>query len=529
MVRIGRSFDELDKRVKQLNQSIKSTDATIRDLDKDLKLNPGSVDTVRKKYSLLEQNLQSSAKKLTTLKEKQAALNKDFQSGAISQDTYNRQLASTARSIDATEKQVEELTIALQKQNAAVRDAKFTNLTNGLNKAEEVANSFSKVALGVVTAITAITAAAIKTGDELSDNATHYGTSAENLQLWSNRLGMLAKDQEAYTSSLEKIGSIQSSITAGRGARYLTYLKELGLTQADVLGKSNGEVFDIIYEKLRSVTDATERATIAQGLLGDTGLEIAVIAGTAQEAINELDAALISNGIITTEQAMVADNAANQLLALKQQFQAVSVEMLTDLMPVFETVVNLIKTAVIPTLKSISGWIGSLTEGQQKAYLILLLIAILLPKIIAIAKVAVGLFKLITAATHAQTAATAGLNAVAGPWLILIMAITAAIIMLIYWLNKLAGAENDAVVSSQNLLGNLEGVEEQLSNMGSDLEVGGNVSYETSNHKTYDFNVAVEATGDTPISQENAEYIAENLESKIKTDLINNELGGIIR
>lgn len=528
-VKIGRSFDELNKKIQSFRQEITDSNKEITQLDKSLKLNPGNVETVRQKFSLLEKNLQTNAQKLATLKQKQAALNVDFNNGAISQDTYNRQLAKTKKEIEATDKAINDLTTALQRKNAAIQEANYTKLINGLDKAKEKAEAFSKAALGIVGALTAIVTAAVTTGDELSDNATHFGTTVENLQIWSNRLGMLAKDEEAYTASLQKIGEIQSSITAGRGAKYLTYLKELGLTQEDVLGKSNGEVFDIIYNKLRDVTDATERATIAQGLLGDTGLEIAVIAGTAQSEINNLDSTLIENGIITTEQAAAADETANKWLALKQQFQANSAELMVSLMPAIETVTNFLKTAVIPLVGNIAQWLGSLTSGQQKMLLVLLMIIIILPKVIALGKGIVGIFKLFTAATHAQTAATAGLNAVAGPWLLLIIAITTAVILLVYWISKLTGAETNAIDSSMAMLNSLDDIDTKMSEMGADLELGGDVSYETSNYKTYDFNLDVNATGDTPISQQNADYIAESLENKMRMDFINNELGGVVR
>ena len=328
MAKIGRSFDELDQKIKQFNTSLKDADKQVKTLDKSLKLNPGNVDTVRQKYTLLSQNLQTNAQKIAALQEKQKRLTADYEAGAITQDTYNRQLAKTAQELEKAERETEELNVQLQQQNAAIRDAKFTNLTDGLTKVENVANKASVATLAVVAALTALVASAITAGDELSDTATHFGTSVEELQLWQNRLGMLAKDQEAYTKSLEKVGSVLTSITAGRGARYLTYLEKLGIAQEDLNGKSNGEVFDMIYNGLRNVTDATDRATIAQGLLGDTGLEIAVIAGTEQESINALDEALIANGIITSEQAKYADEAANKMLALKQQFQANSMELM---------------------------------------------------------------------------------------------------------------------------------------------------------------------------------------------------------
>lgn len=531
MARIGRSFDELDAKIKGLNENIKNADREVKKLDADLKVNPGSVDTVRKKYNLLAQKLQENTKKLEALRERQRRLTADFNSGAITQETYNRQLAKTKQQVAATERQVNELTAALGKQNAEIRNAKFTNLCNGLDKAENKASKLSKATLVCVTAVAALVKSAMDLGDELHDTATKYDTNVEKLQIWSNRLGLLAGDQDAYTKSLKGVGSMLSSITAGRGAKYLSYLKQLGIAQDDLKGKTNAEVFDMIYESLRTVTDETQRAIIAQGLLGDTGLEIATVAGTATEAINEMDNALLSNGIITTEQANAADEAANKWLAVKQQFQATSAELLVALMPAIETLTEFLKTAVIPLLSKVAGWLGSLGTGGQKVVLIMLLVIILLPKIIAGIKGFLTLMKLIKTATMAQTAATAGLNAVATPWLGIITAISLALMALISLLSWFLGDGPSGVMdSASGMLDSIDGLSEKMDEMDADLGYSATATNETNSHRTVDINLDVNAKGDgTEINEENAEVIADTLHDKILVDLVNTELGGVIR
>jgi hypothetical protein len=529
--KIGRSFDELNSKIKTLNSNLKQSEIDLKQINNDIKLNPGNVDAVQKKFKTLSTNLQINQEKLTALRQKQAKLNEAYENGEITQNSYNKQLVQTTEQIKTAEAQIEKLTTSLSKQNAEIRNAKCESLISGLSQVEAKAKALSVATLGVVTALTALTISSVNTGDELADSATHYGTTVENLQIWSNRLGMLASDEEAYTSSLSTVGSMMTSITAGRGTKYLTFLKELGIAQEDLNGKTSGEVFDLIYEGLRNVTDSTERATIAQGLLGDTGLEISVIAGTEQSALNELDEALLKNGIITTEQANVADATANKFLALKQQYQANGAELLTSLLPTIETLVNFLETSVIPIMSKVSSWLDSLSDGGQKALLVTLLIVAVLPKAIALGEGLVTVFQLITNATKLQAAAQAVLNAVTSPWFWLILAISAAIITLIALIKKLTKTTEEASESSLSLLTNLSSVSDQLTSMTSDLEVGGDVAYSTSNNKTIDINLEVTASSadGTAVSEQSAEYIAESLENKIKTDLINNELGAVIR
>lgn len=531
MVKIGRSFDELDAKIKTLNENIRAADKEVKKLDTDLKVNPGNVDAVRQKYNLLAQKLQENTTKLAALRERQRRLTQDFNSGAITQETYNRQLAKTKQQINATENSVKELTTALGKQNAEIRNAKFTNMCNGLDKAKEKASAFSKAALLCVTAVVALVKSAMDAGDQLNDTATKYGTSVEKLQIWSNRLGLLAGDQEAYTKSLKSVGSMLSSIAGGRGARYLNFLNQLGIAQEDLQGKSNDQVFDMIYNSLRTVNDETQRAIIAQGLLGDTGLEIATVAGAAASAINEMDNALISNGIITTEQANAADEAANRWLAVKQQFQATSAELLVALMPAIEALTEFLKTAVIPLLSGVAGWLGSLGSGGQKIVMVLLIVIILLPKIIALIKGFLTIMNLIKTATVAQTVATAGLNTVATPWLGIITAISLALMALISLLSWFLGDGPSGVMGSANgMLDSIDGLSDKMGEMDADLGYSATATNETNTHRTVDINLDVNAKGDgTEVNEENAEVIADTLHDKILVDLVNNELGGVVR
>ena len=67
MAKIGRSFDELDQKVKSFNESIKTTQGELKEVDRQLKLNPGSVDTIRQKYQLLSTKLQTTTAKIVAL------------------------------------------------------------------------------------------------------------------------------------------------------------------------------------------------------------------------------------------------------------------------------------------------------------------------------------------------------------------------------------------------------------------------------------------------------------------------------
>ena len=530
MATIGRSFDELDKKIKQFNSDIKTAQGEVRSLDKSLKLNPGNVDAVRKKYASLSTQLQLNTQKLATLRQKQGDLNRELANGSISQQAYEREIARLNKQINATEREVEELTGALRRQNEEIRNAKFDNMIGGLDKAEQKTQKLSKAALVLVGALAAVVTSAIKVGDELDDNATKYDTTAEALQIQQNRFAKLTEDENTYVQALSKIGAMQTSISAGRGAKYLNYLKQLGLSQDDLAHKTNAEIYDTIYEALRNVTDATDRAIIAQGLFGDAGLNVATVAGTAAEVIDGLDNTLIQNGIITSEQAAAAGNAADMFDSLKYQAQAASAELLVSLMPALQTLFNILQQTIIPVLTNLAQWFTNLGSGGQKLLLLALTVVIVLPKLIAIVKGLLSFIKLVTAATYGQTAATTALTTASTPWLGIITAISAALMLVVTLINMFIGKANTAVETSNELMASLGATEQQLNDMGYNLDYSAEQTYNTNTKRTVDVNVQVDAKGDgTEVDEENAEKIAGYIYDNISIDLINQCLGAVAR
>lgn len=537
MAKIGRSFDELDQKVKSFNESIKTTQGELKEVDRQLKLNPGSVDTIRRKYQLLSTKLQTTTAKIVALRDKQRALKTDLDNGAISQDTYNRQLAKTQKDLEKAEAAVEDMTEALKGQNEELKNAKLDNFTKGLDKAEEGAKKVSKAVLGVTAALAALFVTSMNTGDELDDTAKKYGTTVEKLQLLGNRYAFVTGNADGYTEALTKVGAIQSGIVSGRGAKYLTYLGQLGIAQEDLNHKSNAEIYELIEQRLSLVTDATDRAIIAQGLFGDVGLDVANVAGATAEEIAKWDQTLIENGIITNEQAATAADAADKVDALKLKFQASSMELMVALIPAFETLVGILRDTVIPIITGVTNAFSGMSTGEQKSLLVLVGMLIILPKLIAFIKTIVTVYKAISAAkaahaavTGVQAAAMGGLTAAAGPWLGIITAISLALLLLIKIIGWFIGASNDAVDSADAMLDKMGQVETSAENMGYDAEYSTETTYDVNNHKTLDINLDVNAQGDgTKVEQENAEIIADTLEDKILTDLINQGLGSVIR
>lgn len=526
---VGRSISELTKQTQKLTQEVRASKNEVGALDKKLKINPGNVDLVRQKYAQLANQLKANQDKIVLLNKKRAALDAGWKSGTIDQQTYERELVKTKAEITRTEKAITQCTSALANQNAEMRQAKVTGIVQKLDKVQVAAQKVSRAALGVVVAFAALLKKGIEAGGELDDLAKKYSTTAEAIQYQQHRYLILTGSQDGYVSSLEKIGSIQSSIAAGRGARYLNYLKKLGITQDDLNGKNNGEIYEMIAEKLSAVADSTERATIAQGLFGSTGLDVAVVTGATAEELQKLDDIVVQNGIITNEQAAIAGEAGDRFDELKGKFESTSVAVLTDLMPIIEGLTDFLKNTALPILEDITGAIGNMSPEAQKMLFLLLLGIIVLPKIIGFIKSAAAMTSVWKTATMGQAAATTALTTASTPWLPIITAIGLALMLVISLVSMFINKGKSAVETSEELINSLSDTKSKLNDMGINLESSAEITHNDNTKKDLNVNVDVDVSGDTESGQEYAEDVGTIIYESIRADILNESLGKIVR
>jgi len=258
-------------------------------------------------------------------------------------------------------------------------------------------------------------------------------------------------------------------------------------------------------------------------LFGDNGLNVANAAEMTTEEILALNEAMLENGLITTEQAEKATELNSTMNDLKMQFAAAAAELAVALMPAILALTDFLKTTVIPVLNAIAKWFGGLSPEQQKMLMWLLFIIILLPKIIAIITTLIGIVKAITVALYGTAAGAGAVSAAASPLLPIMWAVAAVVLILVLLFAALAGKSKDVTNQLKQQQDQMRSMQDEYSDMGADFEITS--SQISSNHNTdkLEIHVQIDAVGDTAMSQENAELVADLLAERI-----NKQLGGKI-
>ena len=88
-VEIGGDTTGLDKALKGVNSTIKSTQSQLRDVNRLLKLDPSNAKLLAQKQQLLQKEISETSEKLNALKEADKQAKVQLENGELGQDKYD--------------------------------------------------------------------------------------------------------------------------------------------------------------------------------------------------------------------------------------------------------------------------------------------------------------------------------------------------------------------------------------------------------------------------------------------------------
>jgi len=517
---IGRSLEEIDNKVKNLNKTLKASTDETKELDKALKLDPKSAETVERKMKTLQTAVGTATQKVVLLKQKQDEANKSFQKGDISAAEFKKIELAVLKAENELKSLNNEIA-KTQKMKLDQTAAGFDKLTANMGKAQSAAQKLSKIALGLVATLGAAATAFAITGSELDKTSQKFKITAEELQLQRNLFQKATGSADNYDATMMQLNKVMTQIAKGSGKAFSEVLDKLGVSTTDSEGKqkSLAEVYYEVMDALRQVTDENEQAMLANILFGSSGMYVAEVAQLNNAEISEYNANLLENGLVTSEAAAKAREVSDAMDGVKRQLQAASAELMVALMPLILELIDIAQQTIIPILTTIARWFAGMSPEQQKFIFFLLMLIIFLPKIIAIVTAIIGVVKALTVAKTASAVASGALSAASAPLQPIIMAVAAAVLILVLLFAMLAGKSKDVTKELDKQRSSFDGMAQSYDSMAA--EMGGTVEMTSSNSssQTVNYDVNINAHGDTPISQEAAEMIADDLADKINASL----------
>jgi hypothetical protein len=316
-----------------------------------------------------------------------------------------------------------------------------------------------------------------------------------------------------------------TSMAKGGGASYREALNKIGVSTVDNAGntKQLTQVYSEVMAGLKGIADENERAALASIIFGQAGLEVFQVTELSREEIAEYNAQLQETGIISSESAEAAREVANDINSLKNQLQQTTAELMVALLPTIQALVQFLQTTVIPILNTIARWFASMSPEQQKLVFFLLVLIIFLPKVIAIIKMLAVAIKAVAVAKKVAAVGAGALSAASMPLQPILLAIAAAVLILVILFMLLSGKSKDVTKELKSQQNQMSSMQNTYDGMNADMSLTTGTISENTNKSKIEIEVNITAEGDTVLSQESADKVAEAL-----ADRINRDLGGKI-
>ncbi len=295
-VEIGGDTTGLDKALKSVNSSIKTTQSGLKDVSKLLKLDPTHTELLTQKQKLLKDAIGSTKEKLDALKLAQEQAKAQLESGDLGQDKYD----ALQREIIETEQELKRLQEQAIESNAAL--AKIEEVGDKLQTAGDKITGAGQKLLPVTAAVAGLGTAAVKTTADFDTSMSQVqATMGITKDAMSELNGESVNTVEALRDLAKQMGS-ETAFSASECADAMNYLA--------LAGYDTQEIYDTLPTVLNlaaaggiDLASASDMVTDAMSALGmetseaDTMVDqMSKTASTTNTSVAQLGEAILTIG-----------------------------------------------------------------------------------------------------------------------------------------------------------------------------------------------------------------------------------------
>ena len=269
-VEIGGDTTGLDKALKGVNSTIKTTQSSLKDVNKLLKLDPANTNLVTQKQKLLKDAVNATKEKLEALKTAQEQARQQLENGTLGQDKYD----ALQREIIETEEELRRL-----QQEAETTSSVLSKIDEAGKKFEKAGDAIAGAGRAVMPASAAVAglgAAAVKTSADFDSAMSQVAAVS----------GATGDDFDALRDKAREMGS-KTKFSASEAAEAMNYMAMAGWKTEDMLSGIEGimNLAAASGEDLATTSDIVTDALTAFGLTAqDSGHFADLLAAASSNA-----------------------------------------------------------------------------------------------------------------------------------------------------------------------------------------------------------------------------------------------------
>lgn len=291
-VEIGGDTTKLGDAILKARKSAKDLSGELRGVESLLKLDPTNTVLLAQKQEILAESIAGAKDKLKMLIAAQESMSKQLADGKISPEQYR----DFEREIESTRQQLTRLEAAASGTDDAVADVGDAAKEAG-EKAEKASGGWSvlkgTLADLAASAIKTAASAISDTAQEMITGAAEYGDTIDKM---SQKMGMSSDAYQEWDFVLQHCGASIESLkpamktlaTAAESGS--DAFAQLGISQEQIAGMSQEQLFDATIAGLQNVTDETQRTYLAGKLLGRGATELGPLLNTSADDVADMRA-----------------------------------------------------------------------------------------------------------------------------------------------------------------------------------------------------------------------------------------------
>lgn len=422
-VEISADASSFNKEMSSMRKAAQSSQSELNALQKSLELKFDSAKFSRAQ-KVAQQAIDQTANNADVLRRRLEYLEN---TGNIDTDQYRKLKSELAK----TELQAQQLEKQLEKINQIKFNAISESVTKVGNAISGVGKALTPISAAAGAALTGLSALGIKaaaTGGEIDDLSQQLGVSAEKVQEWQYLALQTGVGVDTFNNALVKARAALVDLSAGTINNASKALQSLGLNIDNF--KNKEQMFDGILTALASMKDKTLQTAYANEIFGDKiANQMIPFLNAGAENINKLKDEFTTLGALTNEQIKTLATLDDTFNRVKESSKNVCLQIGASFAPLLQRIADMINNDVVPKLQKLADWFNTITVEQQEfAVKALLVVAALAPLALGIGKVVSAVGGIIKAIPALQ----AGLSALAANPIILIIAVVAAILLLLY-------------------------------------------------------------------------------------------------
>lgn len=291
-VQIGGDTTKLGEAIQKARKSASSLSGELRGVESLLKFDPTNTVLLAQKQGILAESIAGAKDKLKMLIAAQESMSRQLADGKISPEQYR----DFEREIESTRQQLTRLEAAASGTDDAVADVGDAAREAG-EKAEKASGGWTvlkgTLADLAASAIKTAASAISDTAQEMITGAAEYGDTIDKM---SQKMGMSSDAYQEWDFVLQHCGASIESLkpamktlaTAAESGS--DAFAQLGISQEQIAGMSQEQLFDATIAGLQNVTDETQRTYLAGKLLGRGATELGPLLNTSADDVADMRA-----------------------------------------------------------------------------------------------------------------------------------------------------------------------------------------------------------------------------------------------